>query len=141
MCTAWRATLYVLLCGQRPFKDPDPALVLFAVQEGEFPRPHEVLKDVPRPLEAVCLKAMRCKPEDRYSTALDLAKDLERWLADEPVQAYPEPVHTRAARSARKCSLRRRIHLAGGQLLVRHGVVHAQRLPVRMPCVIMKCIS
>jgi hypothetical protein len=42
---------------------------------------------VPRPLEAICLKAMALQPQDRYETALDLADDVERWLADEPVTA------------------------------------------------------
>ena len=39
---------------------------------------------MPRALEAICLKAMARKPEDRYATALDLAADVRRWLADEP---------------------------------------------------------
>ena len=38
-------------------------------------------------LEAVCLKAMALKPEDRYAAPKALAEDVERWLADEPVTA------------------------------------------------------
>jgi hypothetical protein len=41
-------------------------------------------------LEAVCLKAMALKPEDRYGTPRALSDDIEHWLADDPVKAYPE---------------------------------------------------
>src|SRR5262249_10330780 len=47
-------------------------------------------------------KAMALRPGDRYPTALDLAADLEHWLADEPVSAYPEPWAARAARWTRR---------------------------------------
>ena len=47
---------------------------------------------MPRALEAICLKAMATRPEDRYATALELAADVKRWLADEPVTAWREPL-------------------------------------------------
>jgi hypothetical protein len=34
------------------------------------------------------LKALAKKPGERYATALELAGDVKRWLADEPVTAY-----------------------------------------------------
>src|SRR5262249_32769608 len=37
------------------------------------------------------LKAMANKPEDRYGSARALADDVEHWLADKRVEAYPEP--------------------------------------------------
>src|SRR5262249_36100549 len=52
--------------------------------------------------EAICLKAMALKPEERYARANDLAADLEHWLADEPVSAFAEPWSVRAGRWARK---------------------------------------
>ena len=57
---------------------------------------------VPRPLEAVCLKAMALKPSDRYADARALADDVEHWLADEPVSVYREPWTERAARWAKR---------------------------------------
>src|SRR5262249_46606675 len=63
----------------------------------DFPPPRQVKKDVPPALEAVCLQAMALKPEDRYPTALDLAADVEHWLADEPVSAYRERAGARLA--------------------------------------------
>ena len=53
-------------------------------------------------LEAVCLKAMALRPADRYASALDLAEDVERWLADEPVTAWREPAGVRLRRWVRK---------------------------------------
>ncbi len=55
-------------------------------------------KKVPKPLDAICRKAMSSRPEDRYQDARELAKDLERWLADEPVTAWSEPFPIRARR-------------------------------------------
>src|SRR5262249_38395265 len=56
----------------------------------------------PAALAAVCLKAMALRPEDRYATALALAAEMEHWLADEPVSAYPEPWAVRAWRWLRR---------------------------------------
>jgi tetratricopeptide (TPR) repeat protein len=57
---------------------------------------------VPAALEAICLKAMALKTEDRYPTALELAADVEHWLADEPVLAYREPRVVRLGRWRRR---------------------------------------
>ena len=64
--------------------------MLGAVQKGEFPPPRKLDPSIDKALEAVCLKAMALKPEDRYATPRALADDIEHWLADEPVTAYPE---------------------------------------------------
>jgi len=98
------ATLYVLLTGQAPFEGSHVHEVLDAVRRGDFPSPRQVRPDVPRALDAICRKAMARKIEDRYATALDLADDLERWLADEPVTAYREPIAVRLARWERRHS-------------------------------------
>ncbi len=37
------------------------------------------------------MKALALRPANRYPTTHALAEDVERWLADEPVLAYPEP--------------------------------------------------
>ena len=53
---------------------------------------------VPNALQAICRKAMAESPGDRYATALELAADVECWLAGEPVSACPEPLTARAHR-------------------------------------------
>ena len=95
------ATLYTVLTGKLPFTTGTIDSVLRNVRNGEFPRPRTLDPRVPRALEAICLKAMATKVEDRYSTALALANDLERWLADESVSAYTEPLGNRLARWSR----------------------------------------
>jgi tetratricopeptide (TPR) repeat protein/tRNA A-37 threonylcarbamoyl transferase component Bud32 len=96
------ATLYCLLTGRPPFEGSDVGGVLRAVQGGAFRPPRQVDPSVDRALEAVCLKAMALRPEDRYGSARALAEDVERWTADEPVFAWREPLGRRARRWARR---------------------------------------
>ncbi|MGO9468109.1 MAG: protein kinase domain-containing protein [Isosphaeraceae bacterium] len=84
-------TLYCLLTGKPPFQGEDAGAVLRAVQQGEFPRPAQLDATIDPAVEAVCLKAMARQPEDRYATPRQLADDLDRWMADEPVTAWREP--------------------------------------------------
>jgi formylglycine-generating enzyme required for sulfatase activity len=92
------ATLYCVLTGRAPVEARDRDEALRRVERGEFPRPRELDRAIPAALEAVCLKAMARDPAGRYATPLDLAGDLEHWLADEPVSAHREPWTTRARR-------------------------------------------
>jgi tetratricopeptide (TPR) repeat protein/tRNA A-37 threonylcarbamoyl transferase component Bud32 len=96
------ATLYALLTGQAPFPGSDKGEVLRQVQRGDVVPPRQVKPTTPAALEAVCLQAMAQRPEDRYRTALELAADIEHWLADEPVAAYREPLAARAGRWVRR---------------------------------------
>jgi serine/threonine-protein kinase len=109
------ATLYCLLTGKAPFEGQDAGEVLRRVQRGDFPPPRQVQRAVPAALEAVCLKAMALRPQDRYGTARALADDIEHWLADEPVSAYREPWPARLARWGRR---HRPLVAAGAALLV-----------------------
>src|SRR4051812_49325070 len=73
------ATLYCLLTGRPPFGGDDVGAVLGAVQRGESRPPRAVDPSLDPALEAVCLKAMAARPEDRYATPRALADDVERW--------------------------------------------------------------
>ena len=85
------ATLYCLLTGKPPFEGDDIGAILRRVQAGDFRAPRELNPLLDEALEAVCLKAMATKPEDRYVSCRALADDVERWMADEPVAAWAEP--------------------------------------------------
>jgi serine/threonine-protein kinase len=85
------ATLYHVLTGRAPIQGRGAVEVIEAVRQGNFRPPREIHPAVDPALEAICLKAMAHDPEDRYATARALADDLERWLADEPVNAYRDP--------------------------------------------------
>jgi formylglycine-generating enzyme required for sulfatase activity len=96
------ATLYALLCGRPPFEGGGVAEVLERVRKGAVLPPRQVHGGVPAALDAVCRKAMAVRPEDRYLSAQTLAEEIERWLADEPVTAYREPMTARLARWRRR---------------------------------------
>lgn len=90
------AILYELLTDKPPVargKD-----LFLRVQRGEIPAPRSILKTVPAPLEAIALHALALKKEDRYPTAIALAEDVERYLADEPVSVYRDPWQVRLRR-------------------------------------------
>jgi serine/threonine-protein kinase len=96
------ATLYHLLIGKAPFEGREVGEILQRVQAGDFPPPRRVNVGVPAALEAVCLKAMAMRPEDRYASAKALSDEIEQWLADQPVAAYREPWTVRAGRWVRR---------------------------------------
>ncbi len=95
------ATLHCLVAGHPPFDGAGREEFRKRVREGDFPRPGQINPTVPAALEAICLKAMALRPVDRYASAQAMADDLERWRADRPVLAYPEPPVVRLARWAR----------------------------------------
>lgn len=92
------ATLYVILTGTVPFKGADTGEILRKVERGEFQAPRVIKPLAPRALEAICLKAMATKPEQRYTQVAQLVADIEHWLADEPVSAWPEPFTVKTRR-------------------------------------------
>jgi tetratricopeptide (TPR) repeat protein len=96
------ATLYCLLTGRKPFEGTTVADEVARTRKGQFPPAREVKPDAPAALDAVCRRAMAFEPADRYPSALDLAADVERWLADEPVAVYRDPWPVRAGRWARR---------------------------------------
>ena len=96
------ATLYHLLTGQTPFGGDDVAQILKSVEAGDFPAPRQIQSDVPRPLETICLRAMATRKRDRYATPLELADDVERFLADERVSVHQESLVARGRRWVRK---------------------------------------
>jgi tetratricopeptide (TPR) repeat protein len=118
MFTAW-GPLYYLLTGRPPVESDDVGAVLRAVQRGEFPPPRQLDPALDRALEAVCLKAMALRPQDRYPSPKALAEDVERWMADEPVKAWRDPISRRARRWAR----RNRTTVAAAAVALVAGVV------------------
>ncbi len=77
--------------GQHPHGDVDNTMTLFMSVVREDPRPPRAFnKDMSKDLEAILLKALAREPAERYATAGDLAEDIERYLAGEPVLAQPQ---------------------------------------------------
>jgi serine/threonine-protein kinase len=75
-----------LLAGHSPFRASSVEDLEELVSESHHP---PALDDVPADLAAICYKCLEKNPARRYATADDLAGDLERFLADQPVQARP----------------------------------------------------
>jgi serine/threonine protein kinase len=96
------AILYEILAGEPPFSGPETANVLSQVIHEPPVPPRQRVPATPRALEAICLQALAKKPADRYRSAKELAADVQRWMADEPVSAWPEPLRLRAGRWARR---------------------------------------
>ena len=113
------AILYEILTGRAPFDGSLTAEILRRVVEEEPSRPRAVVPDTSPALEAICLKAMSKGQDDRYDSAADLADDVRRWLADEPVAAYPDPWTVRFGRWAKR---HRTAVAASAALLVTAGV-------------------
>jgi WD40 repeat protein len=80
-------TLYELLTLRPAFEVGDRMKLLEDIQRREPPRPRSLDPRIPRDLETVVLKAMNKASRQRYATAGELAEDLRRFLADEPVRA------------------------------------------------------
>jgi serine/threonine-protein kinase len=83
------AILYQLLTGNSPFFGANDPEILAHILEDD-PEP----PDGPPGLVAICFKCLRKRPEERYTTAGELADDLDRWLRDEPTQAELAPPPT-----------------------------------------------
>jgi serine/threonine-protein kinase len=73
-------SLYEAVTHYRPFSRENDLAILNAVLKCDFKSPRELRKDLPGELEAIILKAMGAKPEDRYPSALAMAEDLERFI-------------------------------------------------------------
>jgi len=92
------ATLYHLLSGKPPRSGSSVHEMIELARTVAPPPPRRVGANVPKALEAICLKAMAQRKESRYGSVRELIGDMERYLAGAPVSAYPEPMVVRFGR-------------------------------------------
>jgi TolB-like protein/predicted Ser/Thr protein kinase/Tfp pilus assembly protein PilF len=89
------AVLYQLLTGHPPFAGGTTYETIKLLEQAE-PRPPRLFNPkVDRDLSTICLKCLEKDPKRRYSSALALAEDLERWLKHEPIQARRTGIFSR----------------------------------------------
>jgi eukaryotic-like serine/threonine-protein kinase len=75
------AILDFLLTGLAPVNDQ---------HSGTVTQPRQLKRSIPRPLEAICKKALAADRANRYSSVVELAEDISAFLARRRVRAYPE---------------------------------------------------
>jgi WD40 repeat protein/serine/threonine protein kinase/tetratricopeptide (TPR) repeat protein len=80
-------TLYELLAFQPAFRERDRRKLIKEVLNEEPPRLDRLKAEIPRDLVTIIHKAIDREPGRRYQAARELAEDLERFLADEPIRA------------------------------------------------------
>jgi serine/threonine protein kinase len=95
------ATLFEILTGKVPHAGQSTPELLVRIAHGESPRARAANPAVPPALDAVCARAMASAQADRYPSAAELGRDVERWLTGEAVSAYAEPWFRRLRRRLR----------------------------------------
>src|SRR6266699_3586703 len=96
------AVLYQLLTGHPPFAGGTTFETVRLVLDTEPRQPRLLNPKVDRDLATICLKCLEKDPQRRYSSALALAEDLERWLKHEPIRARRTGIVTRGRKWVRR---------------------------------------
>jgi tetratricopeptide (TPR) repeat protein len=96
------ATLYEILTGRPPRAGKSRDEILEIARTATPVAPRRLARGVPRALEAICLKALSFRRERRYTTALELAADVQAFVAGEAVSALREGVLRRAWRWSKR---------------------------------------
>src|SRR6266508_2675520 len=96
------AVLYQLLTSHPPFAGGTTYETIKLLLDTE-PRPPRLLNPkIDRDLSTICLKCLEKDPKRRYSSALALAEDLERWLKHEPILARRSGLVSRGRKWVRR---------------------------------------
>ncbi len=86
--------LYELLTGRPPFVGDSPVAVAYQHVREQAAPPSDHDTDVPTALDAIVMKSLAKRVEDRYQSAGAMRSDIERYLAGRPVEAGVTPVAT-----------------------------------------------
>jgi PAS domain S-box-containing protein len=73
------AILYEILTGRPPFTGSNTLEVVQKAMRGDPEPPRQFWPEVPAGLEEICLKAIAKDPDQRYASAADLAREVQRW--------------------------------------------------------------
>lgn len=84
--------LYELLCGKQPFDAPTLELLQERIVNTLPEAPHKINPAIPAELSAIMQSALAKKPEDRYRSAGQLARELRRWGAQSQEADNPDAI-------------------------------------------------
>jgi tetratricopeptide (TPR) repeat protein len=93
--------LYQCVTGRHPFNVDGIADLIEAIATRTPEPPSGLVAGLPREIDWVCMKCLAKHPHHRYASAADVAADLDRFLAGEPVHARVLPPAERLVRWAR----------------------------------------
>src|SRR4029079_7592981 len=96
------AVLYQLLTGHPPFVGGTTYETIRLLLETEPRQPRLWNPKIDRDLSTICLKCLEKDPQRRYSSALLLADDLQRWLKHEPIRARHAGIFSRGRKWVRR---------------------------------------
>lgn len=96
------AVLYESITGRPPFRADSPYQTIRLVIDEDPLAPSRLQPKTPRDLETICLKCLDKQPERRYASCVDLAEDLRRFQAGEPIRARPISLGRRLVKWARR---------------------------------------
>jgi serine/threonine-protein kinase len=86
--------LFELLTGRPPFVGDSPVSVAYQHVREQAPRPSSFDADLPPEIDAIVMKSLAKRVEDRYQSAAAMRDDIDRYLAGRPVQAPLAPADT-----------------------------------------------
>jgi serine/threonine protein kinase/tetratricopeptide (TPR) repeat protein len=96
------AVLYQLLTGHPPFAGGTTYETIKLLLDTDPRQPRVLNPKIDRELSTICLKCLDKDPQRRYSSALALAEDLERWLKHEPIRARRTGIFMRGKKWVRR---------------------------------------
>src|SRR5262249_12191713 len=107
--------LYEMICGRPPFMAPTALQTLMRLLKEEPVPPSRLQPGVSPDLETICMKCLQKDPHRRYESAGELAEDLRRFQAQEPIRARPV---SGLERAWRWCKRNPKIALLSGMVAV-----------------------
>src|SRR5262245_43018780 len=127
------AVFYHLLTRRPPFVGATIYKTVRLVLDADPQHPRVLNPRIDRDLETICLKCLEKDPQRRYSSALGLAEDLERWLRTEPIKARRSGALTRGRKWLRRNPTAAVSMLSLAALVSIVGVMFWRSEPTRHP--------
>lgn len=126
--------LYAILTGYGPHQATVDSMetrvgapeVLARIVAASITPPVKLVPQAPLELNAICLKALNAKPYLRYGSAIELAEEVQRYVAGSPVRAYEAPLKRRVSHWMSKHPTLAQLILLMASLVVISAIIFAR---------------